>query len=126
MRDIDIITLSIVALIILFTIMVFINTLKKNMTFEDAVRAALDPRPQKVLKPQKPQDTISEDVSCIIETTPAYTFDGKEVDSPRNVKCSKCHEYVYKDTTDKKCSPYKYRSDKFCIIDTKTKENCPF
>jgi len=96
------------------------------MTFEDAVYAALDPRPQKVLKMQKPQDTIPEDASCIMETTPAYDFTGKELDNPRGVKCSKCHEYVYKDEKDKKCSPYKYRSDKFCIIDTKTKEKCPF
>ena len=126
MKHLDTFSLFIVVFLIVFMIRVFINIFKQNMTFEKAVMSALDPRPKKVLKMQKPQDNIPEDASCIVETTPAYDFEGKELDNPRGVKCSKCHEYVYKDENENKCSPYKYRSDNFCVVDAKMKENCPF
>ena len=122
----DPITLIVICGLILITIMVFINVLKNNMTFEKAFMAAIDPRPKKVLKIQEPESNIPEDASCIVETMPAFDFEGKELDNPRGVTCTKCHEYVYKHGDENMCSPYKYRSDNFCIVDTKIKEMCPF
>lgn len=117
----------ILRLLIAFIILIWAGTviykvLKKGVPFEKALFINFENK--EAVKMKEPKEKISDKTSCVLETTPGYTFDGTQVDNPRNITCSKCHTYVYKD--DEGCTPYKYRNDGICVIDTAARGECPF